>query len=58
MNIGADDSCRKEFDDLKFRKKNTRYIVYKIEKEKIVSLWLILGGWQSRGQKLNLGPIC
>ena len=58
MNIGADVSCRYEFDDLKFRKKNTRYIVYKIEKEKIVSLWLILGGWQSGGQKLNLGPIC
>lgn len=41
MNIAAEDICRKEFDNLKFRKSNARYIVFKIAHEKIVSLWSI-----------------
>jgi hypothetical protein len=30
MNLGVNDQCRLEFDNLKFRKKDSRYIIYKI----------------------------
>jgi hypothetical protein len=41
MNLAVDDKCREEFDKLKFRKTDCRYITYKIEKEKIVSFLLL-----------------
>lgn len=40
MNLAVDDKCREEFDNLKFRKTECRYITYKIQKEKIVSFLL------------------
>lgn len=36
MNLAVDDKCREEFDNLKFRKQETRFITYKIDKEQIV----------------------
>lgn len=36
MNIQTDDKCMTEFENLKFRKTETRYIVYAIQDEKIV----------------------
>lgn len=32
MNIAAEDKCHTEFENLKFRKTPTRFIVFKIEK--------------------------
>ena len=39
MNIATDDQCLIAFEDLKFRKKEMRYIVYKIENERIVLIF-------------------
>jgi hypothetical protein len=39
MNLAVDDQCRIEFDNLKFRKSDSRYIVYKIQSERIVHIY-------------------
>lgn len=57
MNLATEDVCRQEFDNLKFRKTPTRYIIYKIEKEKIVSIGFSLGNWEDRWQGLDLGVL-
>lgn len=36
MNLPVDDRCREEFENLKFRKTDIRYIVYNIQKEQVV----------------------
>lgn len=40
MNIPVSDDCLKTYNKLKFREQDLRYIVYKFEKELIVSVWL------------------
>ena len=38
MNIKTEDKCKQNFEDLKYRKMQARYIVYSIENEQIVVL--------------------
>lgn len=37
MNLKVDDQCKVQFENLKFRKTEARYIIYKVDKEQIVS---------------------
>ena len=38
MNIQTDDSCKEQFESMKFHKIEARYIVYQIDNERIVPL--------------------
>lgn len=41
MIIAPDDNCFTEFESLKFRRNDSRFIVFKIDDDKIVSFFMI-----------------
>lgn len=54
MKVALDENCKTEYENLKFRRTETRYLTFRIEKETIVTSESNVGHWKDGCQDIEL----